>query len=117
MIETNLIYAVDFDGTLCESCYPEIGKPNKNLIRFLIAEQARGARVILWTCRCGEYLQQAVAWCRLQGLVFDAVNENLPEYIEKFDNDCRKIYADIYIDDKAVSRPCWNVPFKATLEI
>ena len=39
-------------------------------------------------------------WCRLQGLVFDAVNEPLPEQIKRWGNDTRKIYADYYIDDK-----------------
>ena len=39
-------------------------------------------------------------WYRLQGIVFDAVNEPLPEQIKRWGNDTRKIYADYYIDDK-----------------
>ena len=50
-----------------------------------------------------EQLEDAVAWCKERGLEFDAVNENLPELIELYGNDCRKINADIYIDDKAVN--------------
>ena len=52
------------------------------------------------TSRAGADLENAVEWCRLQGLVFDAVNEPLPEQIKRWGNDTRKIYADYYIDDK-----------------
>lgn len=55
---------------------------------------------VLWTSRAGADLENAVEWCRLQGLVFDAVNEPLPEQIKRWGNDTRKIYADYYIDDK-----------------
>ena len=48
-------------------------------------------------------LTEAVEWCRAQGIVFDAVNEPLPEQIKKWGNDTRKIFADFYIDDKAMS--------------
>ena len=46
------------------------------------------------------------------GLKFDAVNENLPEMIEWHGNDCRKIFADVYIDDKAVNKPKYHVPYR-----
>lgn len=95
------IFAVDFDGTLCRGDnFPCIGKPNKILIEWIKLRQHRGHKFILWTCREGEHLEKAVEWCRMQGLFFDAVNENLPERIEMFGNDCRKIGADFYIDDK-----------------
>lgn len=61
---------------------------------------AQGHQIILWTSRAGADLENAVEWCRLQGLVFDAVNEPLPEQIKRWGNDTRKIYADYYIDDK-----------------
>ena len=54
----------------------------------------------MWTSRAGADLENAVEWCRVQGLVFDAVNEPLPEQIKRWGNDTRKIYADYYIDDK-----------------
>ena len=53
------------------------------------------------TCRCGNQLEEAVEWCRKWELEFDAVNENLPEIIERYGSDGRKIYADVYIDDKS----------------
>lgn len=96
-----MIIAVDFDGTLCEECWPEIGKANIRLIGELIYRRSLGDRVILWTCRAGLQLTQAVRWCRSYGLEFDAVNENVPEIIEKYGSDSRKISADIYIDDRS----------------
>lgn len=102
----NKIFAVDFDGTLSIGAkYPEIGKPNENLIAELLAAKAAGARLILWTCRTGEHLEAAVEFCRKYGLEFDTVNENLPELIEAYGGDTRKINADVYIDDKAIT-PC-----------
>lgn len=106
------IYACDFDGTLAESIYPGIGSPNMALINHLIKRRKQGNKVILWTCRCGERLKEAVEWCRQFGLEFDAVNENLPEMIEWFGTDSRKIHADIFIDDKAVNKPKYHVPYK-----
>lgn len=104
MDERALIIAVDFDGTLCSDNYPEIGTANETLIRRLIEYRQRGSRLILWTCRRGIYLEAAVDYCSCYGLYFDAVNENLPEIVERFGGDSRKIYADIYIDDRC-SKP------------
>lgn len=95
------IIAVDFDGTLCSYCYPDIGKPNLPLIELLKALKREGCRIILWTCRCGRELEQAVQWCEEFGLEFDKVNRNTDEILEKYGSDSRKIYADVYIDDKA----------------
>lgn len=95
------IIAVDFDGTLCENKWPEIGEAKWNTIQALIAAQAAGARLILWTNRIGARLREAVEWCQARELEFDAINENLPETLAAFTTDCRKVYADIYLDDKA----------------
>lgn len=94
------IIAVDFDGTLCENEFPEIGKPNNELIIFLKRRKRSGDKLILWTNRVGDKLKEAVSWCREKRLIFDAVNENLPEVVNYFGGDTRKVYADEYIDDK-----------------
>lgn len=99
----NKIIAVDFDGTLHTGTWSEIGDVNMTVFNFCRNEQLNGSRLILWTNRVGEQLEDAVAWCKERGLEFDTVNENLPELIELYGNDCRKINADIYIDDKAVN--------------
>ena len=98
------IIAVDFDGTLCENKWPEIGEPNTELLHYLKdRKDAVGAKLILWSCRTGERLEEAVQWCAKHGLKFDAVNANLPEIIEQFGGDTRKIVADVYIDDRAAT--------------
>lgn len=99
----NLIYAVDFDGTLSFGRFPGVGEPPAVLIEFLNREKERGARLILYTCRRGADLETAVAYCRDHGLEFEFINENLPEIIELYGGDTRKIVADFYIDDKAVN--------------
>lgn len=96
------VIAVDFDGCLCTRRWPDIGSPNRQLIRMLKMARSKGSKVILWTCREGKALEDAVKWCERHGLRFDAVNENLPEMNALFNNDSRKIGADIYLDDKAV---------------
>ena len=96
------IIAVDFDGTLCYSNWPDLGEPNIPLIEYLRAQKMSGNKLILWTCRAGEALESAVSWCHEQHLEFDAINDNLPEIIEKYGNNSRKITCDYYIDDKAV---------------
>lgn len=96
-----MIYAIDFDGTLCKSMYPKIGSPIQEMIDYCI-QLKNDNQIILWTCRTGKELDEAIEWCEEKGIKFDAINENLPEIIEKFKGDCRKIYADIYIDDKSV---------------
>lgn len=103
------VIATDFDGTLCENKWPDIGEPNEEIIWYLREQQAAGAKIILWTCRVGERLEEAVRWCYDQGLIFDAVNENLPERIAMFGTDPRKIGADEYIDDRMSTR--FKLPF------
>lgn len=100
------IIAVDFDGTLCESAWPQIGAPRMEWINYVKGQQLSGAKLILWTNRCGEQLEEAVEWCKAQGIVFDAVNDNLPEMIELYGNNCRKVFAHEYLDDKA--KPATN---------
>lgn len=99
----NKIIAVDFDGTLCENKYPEIGEPITPVIEALLNEQKNGTKIILWTCRCDGELNAAVEWCKEHGIVFDAVNDHLPEMKEKFCNNTRKVFANEYWDDRAVN--------------
>ena len=97
------IIATDFDGTLCRNAFPEIGEPTRYLQKA-IEEKKNGAAIILWTCRKGKHLEDAVDWCIEHGLRIDAVNANLPRNIQLFGGiDTRKVYADEYWDDKAVA--------------
>ena len=96
------IIAVDFDGCLCEAKWPEIGAPRQQVINELVRAQVDGAKLILWTCRQDEQLEAALEWCFNHGLRFDAVNDNLPENIERYGNNSRKVWATEYWDDKNV---------------
>ena len=97
-----MIIATDFDGTLCESAWPYIGEPNTQVIEWLKGQKRSGAKIILWTCRHSERLREALAWCEEMGITIDAVNENLPEIVRKFGFDTRKVFADVYLDDKTI---------------
>lgn len=97
-----LIIAVDFDGTIVEHKYPAIGEEMLFAFSTLKALEKQGHTLILWTYRAGKELDEAVAYCKQNGIEFYAVNKNFPE--EKFDNETmsRKIIADVYIDDRNV---------------
>lgn len=107
--ETNMkkVIAIDFDGTLFENRWPEIGMPIAPNINRAKNEKANGAVLILWTCREGEKLAEALAACKAVGLEFDYVNENADELKAEFGTDPRKIAATEYWDDKNVCVGCW----------
>lgn len=94
--------AMDFDGCLCEDNYPYIGKPNLIVINRAKREVENGAKLILWTCREGDLLIEAVRACESWGLEISAVNESLDEWIQYYGTRPRKVGADEYWDDKAV---------------
>lgn len=96
-----LTIAVDFDGTIVEDAYPKIGKTRIFAFETLKRLQQEGHRLILWTYRSGTKLQEAVKFCKDNGIEFYAVNASFPE--EKFDySRSRKIHADIFIDDRNI---------------
>lgn len=98
-----LLIAVDADGTLWENAWPDIGEPDLEIMTALALVRATNRhRLILWTCREGDALADALRFCARRRLVFDFVNENAPDWIEGFDNDPRKVAADVYIDDRAL---------------
>ena len=95
--------AIDYYGTLSFGKWPDVGPANTKLINYLIRRKAKGDKLILWTCRVNDELTKAVSWCKEQGLEFDSVNDNLPEVIERYGSNSRKISCDYYIDDKAIT--------------
>ena len=96
-----MIIAVDFDGTIVDHEYPEIGKTKLFAFETLKALQKQGHQLILWTYRAGEELDKAVDFCKKNGVEFYAVNKNYPEEIYE-GSISRKIIADIYIDDRNI---------------
>lgn len=92
--------AVDFDGTLCEDKFPEIGEAKCDNIELIKDLRENGVKIVLWTCRTGIWLSDAVNWCKERGLEFDSVNENLPEVQERWKGDTRKVMVTYHFDDK-----------------
>lgn len=106
----SMIIAVDFDGTIVEHRYPEIGRElpfATQTLKMLIEEHHK---LILWSVREGELLDQAVEWCRQRGVEFYAVNRDFPEEDEeKNKHYSRKLKADVWIDDRNVGGlPDWG---------
>jgi hypothetical protein len=96
-----LTIAVDFDGTIVEHRYPDIGEIIPGAFEVLRELQERGHRLILWTVRDGIDLKNAVDFCLDHGIIFYAVNESMPnEEFNKYIS--RKVDADVFIDDRNV---------------
>lgn len=104
-----MVVAVDFDGTIVEKAYPEIGKPFPHVWSVLKELQAAEYHLVLWTCRYKDknrdYLQEAVDFCAEYGMFFQDVNDH-PLFIYTICSQSdaypcpRKIYYDYLIDDK-----------------
>ncbi len=103
-----LTIAVDFDGTIVEHQFPAIGNELPFATHTLKTLQENGHRLILWTYRCGQQLDDAVNFCKERDLEFYAVNKNYPE--EKMNDEIsRKVMADLYIDDRNLGGlPPWT---------
>lgn len=110
-----MIIAVDFDGTIVEHRYPKIGKEIPFAIATLKKLQEERNLLILWTVREGELLDEAVDYCRKRGLEFYAINANHPDEQIKanLSSPCRKVRADMYIDDCNVGKlPDWGAIYE-----
>lgn len=104
--------AIDFDGTIVEHKYPEIGRPIPFAIETLLQLQKDNHKLILWTVREGDLLQEAVDYCEERGLYFYAINEN---YLgEDRSRAARKLGVDMFIDDRNLGGlPDWGVIYNA----
>ena len=100
------VVAIDFDGTIVAHRYPEIGEPVPYALETLRAMMEKGYKLILYTMRSGEYLQEAIDYLKAEGIEFWAVNENPTQ---RFWTDSPKVYAHVYIDDAALGCPLIEV--------
>lgn len=104
-----MIIAVDFDGTIVEHKYPEIGKERLFAFETLKALQNDGHQLILWTIRTGKELEEAVNYCKENGVEFYAINSNYPEEVFDPETTSRKVLVDMYIDDRNLGGlPGWG---------
>nr|DAN30247.1 MAG TPA: nucleotidase 5'-nucleotidase [Caudoviricetes sp.] len=113
-----MIIAIDFDGTICQNKYPEIGEPMPLAIESIKELKERGHDLILWTCRQGDLLDDAVKWCKEHGIPFGLVNEHEPNNLKAFDRVAgNKVFADIYIDDRNLGGfPGWERAMEVIIE-
>ncbi len=106
--------AIDFDGTIVEHKYPEIGKEipfATQTLRMLIADHHK---LILWSVREGKLLDDAIKWCADKGVEFYAINRDYPEEtIESNNHFSRKLKVDLFIDDRNLGGlPDWGTIYR-----
>lgn len=104
-----LVLAIDFDGTIAEEKWPEVGELRYEAKKYINQLHQDGHKIVINTCRSGVYEGMAEQFLLDNAIAFDYINCNLPEKILEFKQDCRKISADIYIDDKCIGGlPSWK---------
>lgn len=105
-----MLIAVDFDGTIVEHKYPEIGREIPFAVETLKKIQNDGHKLIMWSVRTGQRLQDALDWCRERGLEFYAANLDYPEEtVENNPSFSRKLKVDLFIDDRNLGGlPDWG---------
>ena len=105
--------AIDFDGTIVEHRYPKIGNEipfATDTLKMLMKDHHR---LILWTVREGELLEEAIEWCRQRGVFFYSVNKNYPEEEKSHNGFSRKLKADLFIDDRNLGGlPDWGTIYQ-----
>ncbi len=111
------IIAIDFDGTIVEDKYPEIGRPMVFAFETMKRLQEKGYRLVLWTYRHGNRLQEAIEFCRKNGIEFYAVNSSFEGEIFEIEGQSRKIHADCFIDDRNLGGfPGWGEVYEIIRE-
>ena len=110
--------AVDFDGTIVEHEYPDIGEEipfATETLKMLIADRHK---LILWSCREGQLLYDAIEWCRQRGVEFYAVNRDYPEEKKEYNQHfSRKLKVDMFIDDRNIGGlPDWGTMYNMIKE-
>lgn len=102
MSKKQLVLSIDFDGTICELSFPEVGALKKDADVYIRRLYSEGHKIIINTCRSGKYEGLAQDFLDENLIPYDYINSNLPSLITAYEQDCRKISADIYIDDKCL---------------
>lgn len=95
-----MIIAVDFDGTISRGKYPAIDGAQPYAVEVLNRLHAEGHYIIIWTCRCGQPLLDAINWLLENNIPFDRVNDHNPDNVRIYGEGGNKVYAHVYIDDK-----------------
>lgn len=103
------IISVDFDGTIVELAYPEIGEIRPEAVKYINKLYDEGYGIVINTCRSGDKETDCIKFLIRNNIKFHYINHNFPHLIELYGCDCRKISADVYIDDKCLFEiPSWK---------
>ncbi len=114
-----MILAIDFDGTIVEDQFPEVGKMIPGASEAINQLYADGYTIIIWSCRTGIKKTRAIEWLVMNGIKFHRFNESCPTNIALHGGkDTRKVYANIYIDDRMLFKlPPWNEIYDLVREL
>lgn len=116
-MKSNKKLAIDFDGTIVHDAYPGIGKARTFAFETLKKLQQEGYRLILWTYRHGKHLDEAVEFCRKNGIEFYAINSSFEGEVFDGDTQSRKLDADLFIDDRNLGGfPGWGEVYNIITE-
>lgn len=101
-----MIIAIDFDGTIVEDHFPEIGKMVDGAREVINRLYDEGYTIIIWTCRTKINKARAIEFLVRNGVKYHYFNESSVANLRIYDwVDTRKVYADLYIDDKGLMKP------------
>jgi hypothetical protein len=98
---------IDFDGTIVDHRFPEVGVPVPGALEWMGKFQNAGARLILFTMRSdggrhGDVLTNAVNYLKENGIQLYGINKN-PTQVHWTSSP--KAYGQLYIDDAAFGCP------------
>lgn len=102
-MDKKLVVAVDFDGTIVNDKFPEIGNIKTKTVELMKKLKEKGHLVIVWTCRSGHNLDDAVDFLNKNNILYDYINENPQDPYAIAGWQGRKVFCDIYLDDRAVN--------------
>lgn len=97
-----MLIAVDFDGSIVRHEYPRVGRPIDGAIEWMKKWSQAGAKLILWTMRDKEELDDAIQYCADNGVTFYSHNSNP---MQSSWTTSPKCYAHLYVDDAAYGCP------------
>ena len=95
-----MIISIDFDGTIVYESWPEPGAVFPNAREVINELYEKGHTIVINTCRSGKHEGVAQDVLENNNINYHWINTNVPDLIHKYGMDCRKISADVYIDNK-----------------
>lgn len=115
-MKKRLVLGVDFDGTIVEEAFPNIGAIKPRTVDLMKKAIAKGHLVIVWTARSGVAVTEATNFLHENNIPFHYINENPEDPWAIRGEQGRKIFCDFYLDDRAVHIDDIDKVFKAINE-